>query len=170
MHVASVQCIKLRNISSNDNNHILKFFTKGFENLPSSFFLNSKNLLSSIEQCTWPHLYLLFGKFHLHIHNKVADNNGTPLPHETDFDISKDHFCWIDVFIRWFEDYQLPHQFVGLLQGRDLFHLQVQLFADLTFHALVSVHLCTFIVLHGYFSLGKTSGPTTKTAGSEVLP
>ena len=145
MHVASVQCIKLRNISSNDNNHILKFFTKGFENLPSSFFLNSKNLLSSIEQCTWPHLYLLFGKFHLHIHNKVADNNGTPLPHETDFDISKDHFCWIDVFIRWFEDYQLPHQFVGLLQGRDLFHLQVQLFADLTFHALVSVHLCTFI-------------------------
>ena len=28
----------LRNISFNDSNHILKFFTKGFENLPSSFF------------------------------------------------------------------------------------------------------------------------------------
>ena len=28
--------------------------------------------------------------------------------------------------------------------------------------AFVSVHLCTFIVFHGYLSLGKTSGPTTK--------
>ena len=27
-----------RNVSFNDNNHILKFFTEGFENLPSSFF------------------------------------------------------------------------------------------------------------------------------------
>ena len=35
--------------------------------------------------------------------------------------------------------------------------------------AFVSVHLCTFIVFHGYLSLGKTSGPTAKAAGSEVL-
>ena len=36
------------------------------------------------------------------------DNNGTALPHETDFDISNDRFCWIDIFIRWFEGYQYP--------------------------------------------------------------
>ena len=82
-----------RNVSLNDDNHILKFFTEGFENLPSSFFFYSKNLFSSTEQCTWPHLYFPFGKFHLDIHNKMADNNGTALPHETDFDISKDRFC-----------------------------------------------------------------------------
>ena len=29
----------------------------------------------------------------------------------------------------------------------------MQLFADLTFHVLIGIHLCTFIVLHGYFSL-----------------
>ena len=32
----------LGNLSFNDDNHILKFFTEGFENLPSSFFLISK--------------------------------------------------------------------------------------------------------------------------------
>ena len=31
------------------------------------------------------------------------------------------------------------------------------------------VHLRTFIVLHGYFCLSKTSGPTAKAAGSEFL-
>ena len=31
------------------------------------------------------------------------------------------------------------------------------------------IHLHTCIVLHGYFSLTKTSEPTTKAAGSEVL-
>ena len=46
-----------RKVSFNDDNHILKFFTEGFENLPSSFFFNSKNLLSSIEQCTWLHFF-----------------------------------------------------------------------------------------------------------------
>ena len=76
-----------RNISFNDDNHILKFFTKGFENL------TSENLLSSIEQYTWLHLYFPFGKFHLDIYNKMTDNNGTALPHETDFDINKDRFC-----------------------------------------------------------------------------
>ena len=45
----------------------------------------------------------------------------------------------------------------------------MQLFADLTFHALVGVHPSTYIALHGYFSLGKTSVPKTKAAGSEVL-
>ena len=48
--------------------------------------------------------------------------------------------------------------------------LQVQLFADLTLRALGGVHLRTFIVLHEYFSLGKTSGPTMMAASSEVLP
>ena len=32
---------------------------------------------------------------------------------------------------------------------------------------VIGVQLCTFIVLHGYFSLGKTSGPTIKAAGSD---
>ena len=45
----------------------------------------------------------------------------------------------------------------------------MELFADLTLHALVCIHLVTFIVLHGYFSLVKTSGPATKSAGSEFL-
>ena len=30
------------------------------------------------------------------------------LRYGTDFDISNDRFCWIDIFIRWFEDWQLP--------------------------------------------------------------
>ena len=42
--------------------------------------------------------------------------------------------------------------------------------ADLALHAFVVVHLHSCIVLHGYFSLGKTSGPTTKAVGSEALP
>ena len=70
----------------------MKFFTEGFENLPSSFFLISKNLLSCIEQSTWLHLYFPLGKFHLDILNKMVDNNDTALPNETDFDISKDRF------------------------------------------------------------------------------
>ena len=45
----------------------------------------------------------------------------------------------------------------------------MQLFADVNFRAIVGVHLRTFKVLHGYFSVGKASGPTTKAAGSEVL-
>ena len=57
------------------------------------FFFNSENQLSSIEQSMWLHLYFLFRKFHGDIHNKMADNNGTALPHETDFDIVKDRFC-----------------------------------------------------------------------------
>ena len=109
-----------RNVSFNYNNHFLKFFT-GFENLPSSSFLNSENRLLSIEQSMWLHLYFLFGKFHLDIHNKMADNNGTALPHETNFDIIKDCLCcWIDVFIRWFEDYQLLYQFFRLLLKVDI--------------------------------------------------
>ena len=50
----------------------------------------------------WPK-YFPFGKFHLDILNKMGDNNGTALPHEADFDISKDRFCWINIFNRWFE-------------------------------------------------------------------
>ena len=38
----------------------------------------------------------------------MADSGGA-FQHEADFDISKDSFCWIDIFIRWFEDYQLPN-------------------------------------------------------------
>ena len=57
------------------------------------FFFNSENLLSSIEQTMWLHLYFLFRKFHLDTHNKMIDINGTVLPHETDFDIDKDCFC-----------------------------------------------------------------------------
>ena len=41
--------------------------------------------------------------------------------------------------------------------------------ADLTLRALIGVHLRAFIVLRGYFSLGKTNGLTVKAAGSGVL-
>ena len=41
--------------------------------------------------------------------------------------------------------------------------------ADLTLHEFVSIHLRTYIVLHGYSSLIKTSGSTTKAAGIVVL-
>ena len=30
----------------------------------------------------------------------MADNKGTDLPHETGYDISKDCFCYIDIFIK----------------------------------------------------------------------
>ena len=38
-----------KNVSFGNDNHILKFFTEGFENLQSSFFLIFESLLSSIE-------------------------------------------------------------------------------------------------------------------------
>ena len=41
--------------------------------------------------------------------------------------------------------------------------------ADLALRAFVGIHLRTCIVLHGYFCLGKTIGPTTKAANSEFL-
>ena len=50
-----------------------------------------------------------------------------------------------------------------------LFHLLSAIIADLTLCAYFDVHLQTCIVLHGYFPLSMTSGPTTKGAGSEVL-
>ena len=108
MHVASVRCIE-KCFFSNDN-HTLKFFTEGFENLPLSVFFSVPQICyrSSIEQSAWLYFYFLFGKFHSNTHNKMVDNNGTALPHETDFDISNDCFCWMDIFIWWFEDYQLP--------------------------------------------------------------
>ena len=72
------------------------------------FFFNSENLLSSIEQRTWLHLYFPFGKFHLDMRNNVAYNNGTALPRETDFDIIKDRFFELIYLSGDFEDYQLP--------------------------------------------------------------
>ena len=101
-----------RNFSLSDDKYILTFFTDGFENLSSSSFFNVGNLLSSIEQCTWLQLYFPFEKFYLDIHNKRVNNDGAAFPYETDFDISKDLFCWIDIFIRWFEDYQLPNMVI----------------------------------------------------------
>ena len=55
-----------RKCSSNDNKHILKSFTEG-------------NFSSSNEQNTWLHLNIPFGKFHLDIYNKMADDNGTAI-------------------------------------------------------------------------------------------
>ena len=48
-----------RNVSLNDDNHILKFFTEGFENLPSSFFLIPKicyQVLSSAREVSFRYL------------------------------------------------------------------------------------------------------------------
>ena len=95
-----------------------KFTVKFF-----SVFFNSENcyqVLSSAHGCIYTSHS---GKFHLDIWNKIADNNGiycSSTPHEADFDItvririSKDWFCWTDIFIRWFEDYKLLYQFVRL--------------------------------------------------------
>ena len=57
-----------RNVSFNDDNHILKFFTEGFENLPSSFLIPKigSQVLSSARGCIF---YFPFGKFHLDIRN-----------------------------------------------------------------------------------------------------
>ena len=41
--------------------------------------------------------------------------------------------------------------------------------ADFALSALTGVHLCSCIVLYGYFTLCKTSGPTAKAADSEIL-
>ena len=38
-----------------------------------------------------------------------------------------------------------------------------------TFHVIVGIYLCTFIALHGYFSVSKTIGPRAKVDGSEFL-
>ena len=106
-----------RNVSFSDDNLIFKFFTKGFENLLARFFLIPKicyQVLSSA--CAMRlHWYFPFGKFYLDIGNKMANNNVTVLPHETEFDISKDCFCWIDIFTMWIEDHQLLYQFFRLL-------------------------------------------------------
>ena len=91
--MSSVFCAS-RNISFNDHNHILKFFTEGFENLPSSFFLIPKvcyQVLSSASGCIF--YFPPFGKFHLDIRNKMANNSGTALPHKIGFDIMNDRFC-----------------------------------------------------------------------------
>ena len=47
--------------------------------------------------------------------------------------------------------------------------LSLELAIYQTVCVFVGIHLPTCIVLHGYLSLGKTSGPTMKAAGSEVL-
>ena len=111
----SLVFVALRNISFNDDNHIMKFFTEGFENLLSSFFY-SKNLLSSIGQSTWLHLYFPFRKFHLVIHNKIADNNGTALQYETNFDISARTVSVELIYLSGdLKTINLPYQFVILL-------------------------------------------------------
>ena len=86
----------------------MKFFTEGFENLPSSFFLIPKIRYQVLSSARGFIFYFPFGKFHLDIRNKMADNGGTARLHKIEFDISKDRFCWTNIFIMWFEDYQLP--------------------------------------------------------------
>ena len=98
----------LRNVSFSNNNHILKFSTEGFENLPTSFFFLIPKIcyqvLSSAHGCFYTsHSGSFIQKFTtrwqiimilLLFHMKHI--------------LIKDHFCWTDIFIRWFEDYQLP--------------------------------------------------------------
>ena len=114
-----------------------------FENLSSSFVFSSENLLSSIAQCTWLHLYFPFRKFHSDIDNKMADNNGTALQHETNFDISKDRFCWTDIFIRWFEDYQLPN----IAYGSNSFFFSLSTIIVISFNGVIVKVLYPLIAL-----------------------
>ena len=76
-----------RNVSFNDDNHILKFSPKVLNICRQVSFLIPKvcyQVLSSARGCIF---HFLFGKFHLDIHNKMADNSGTALPDKIDFDI-----------------------------------------------------------------------------------
>ena len=82
-----------RNVSFNDHNHILKFFTEGFENLPSSSFLIPKVCYQVLSSARGRIIYFPFRKFHLDIRNKMAESSGTALPHKIGFDIRCDHFC-----------------------------------------------------------------------------
>ena len=59
-------------------------------------------VLSSARGCI---LHFLFGKFHLDIRNKIADNSGTAFPDKIDFDIRNER---TNILIMWFEDYQSP--------------------------------------------------------------
>ena len=83
-------------------------FSSKVLNIYSYFFLITK-ICYRVLRSVRGRIYVCFpfGKFHSDIHNKMADNNGIPLPHEIDFDIIKDFFCWNNKFIRGFEDYQL---------------------------------------------------------------
>ena len=89
-----------RNVSLNDDKHIslkvLKIYRQGF------FFILKICywVLNNARGCNYTY------KFHSNIHNKMDDNIGIALQHGTDFDIPKDRFCWIDMFISWFEDCQ----------------------------------------------------------------
>ena len=102
----------------------------------------------------------------------MADNDGTALLHETDFDISKDRFCWIGIFITWFEDYQLPYQFVRFLLKVEICSACVSAIIGRPdfqcFSRRTPLHF--YSIAWVFVSLGKTGGPTTKAAGSEVLP
>ena len=100
----------------------------------------------------------------------MADNNGTALPHETDSDISTRTVFVELIYLP--SDVKTINCHINLL---DYYLRQrstppvISIICRPDFRALVGVHLRTFIILHGYFSLGKTSGPTTKAAGSKVL-
>ena len=79
-----------------------EIFHQRFWEFTTKFFLIRKSVIKY-----WAVHVAAFFTSHLDIRNKMADNGGTPVPHEIDFDISKDRFCWTNVFIMWFEGYQL---------------------------------------------------------------
>ena len=72
------------------------------------FFLFPKICYQVLSSARGYIFYFPFGKFHLDICDKMADNGGPALPLKIDFDISKHRFCLNNIFIMWFEDYQLP--------------------------------------------------------------
>ena len=139
-----------RNISFNKSNHILKFFTKGFENLPI-FFLISKiyyQVLSSARGCIYTSLFITY--------NKMADNNGTALFHMKQISILvrtvfvkliylsgdlKTINCHIN-----FLDYYLRQRSVPPVSA---------IICRPEFPYLIEIHLRIFMVLHGYFSLSR---------------
>ena len=77
---------------------VLKIYRQIFFLIPKIYY----QVLSSARGWIF---YFPFGKFHLDIRNKMADNSGTALPHKIDFDISKHRFFLTNIFIMWFEDY-----------------------------------------------------------------
>ena len=88
-----------RNISFSDSNHISKFITKGFENLPSSFSLIPKicyQVLSSTRGCIYTSCSRSFIQTFTTRWQVIM-----VLPHEIDLILVRTvRFSWIDIFIR----------------------------------------------------------------------
>ena len=161
-----------RNVSFNDDNHILKFLTESFENLPSSFFLIPKIC------------YLVLSSALGRIYTSRSGSF-----------IQKFTTRWQIIMVLLFYMKQIlilvRTFFVELIYlSGDLrtinCHINLLGYYHLRWRSVppVSASICRpyfpcfsrctpphfYSIAWVFLSLGKTSGPTRKAAGSEVLP